>query len=93
MADQERRTVSIFHMKLRTGTVAFVLTALFATMVMLGPSAQAQTYTVLHSFTGPDGANPLAGLTIDKAGISTEQPGPAALPIATSNLDAARFSR
>ncbi len=31
--------------------------------------AQAQTFTVLHSFTGgQDGANPLAGLTMDQAG-------------------------
>jgi uncharacterized repeat protein (TIGR03803 family) len=38
-------------------------------MVALGTqSAQAQTYTVLHTFTGLDGANPLAGLTIDRAG-------------------------
>lgn len=30
--------------------------------------ARAQTYTVIHSFSGPDGANPQAGLTIDRAG-------------------------
>jgi uncharacterized repeat protein (TIGR03803 family) len=30
--------------------------------------AQAQTYTVLHRFTGPDGANPEAGLIADPAG-------------------------
>lgn len=41
-----------------------IVFVLLATM----QSAQAQTYTVLHSFTGPDGANPLAGLTIDRAG-------------------------
>jgi uncharacterized repeat protein (TIGR03803 family) len=30
---------------------------------------QAQTFTVLHSFSGgPDGANPLAGLSMDRAG-------------------------
>jgi len=32
-------------------------------------TAQAQTYTVLHTFTGHgDGANPAAGLTMDRAG-------------------------
>ena len=36
---------------------------------LLLPAAQAQTYTVLHNFTGgQDGANPYAGVTIDRAG-------------------------
>jgi hypothetical protein len=30
--------------------------------------AQAQTFTVLHSFTGPDGVNPYAGVTVDANG-------------------------
>jgi len=35
----------------------------------LAQSAQAQSFTVLHSFTGgADGASPAAGLTLDKAG-------------------------
>src|ERR1019366_3106193 len=37
-------------------------------MAIVATHVQAQTFTVLHSFTGPDGANPLAGLTIDRAG-------------------------
>lgn len=33
------------------------------------PTAEAQTYTVLHTFTGRnDGAHPLAGLTVDSSG-------------------------
>ena len=41
----------------------------FALAVVLMPSAQAQTYNVLHNFTGGlDGADPVAGLTIDGAG-------------------------
>ena len=30
--------------------------------------AQAQTYTIIHSFTGPDGVMPDAGVTMDRAG-------------------------
>jgi uncharacterized repeat protein (TIGR03803 family) len=32
------------------------------------PQAQAQTFTVLHNFTGAEGDSPLAGLTLDRAG-------------------------
>ena len=44
--------------------IVFALTAGFA------PLAQAQTLTVLHTFTGigEDGANPRVGVTMDKAG-------------------------
>ena len=31
--------------------------------------AQAQTFTVLHQFSGPDGAAPVAGLTMDALAI------------------------
>jgi uncharacterized repeat protein (TIGR03803 family) len=38
-------------------------------VALITQSALAQTYTVLHSFTGaPDGANPVVGLTVDKCG-------------------------
>jgi uncharacterized repeat protein (TIGR03803 family) len=41
----------------------------FALTVALMQSAQAQTYTVLHNFTGgSDGQSPAAGLTMDRAG-------------------------
>ncbi len=41
----------------------------FALTLVLTPPAQAQTFTVLHSFTGgQDGGQPYAGLTMDKAG-------------------------
>jgi uncharacterized repeat protein (TIGR03803 family) len=51
----------------------FSTTLLFAVTLGLGflpgPSAEAQTYTVLYSFAGGnDGANPLAGVTIDSSG-------------------------
>jgi uncharacterized repeat protein (TIGR03803 family) len=47
---------------------ALELTIMLATTMVI-PSAQAQTFKLIHSFTnGQDGAEPLAGLTIDKAG-------------------------
>jgi hypothetical protein len=50
-----------------TAKVASII--LFALAVMLMQSAQAQTYTVVHNFTGgADGATPLAGVTLDRAG-------------------------
>ncbi len=43
--------------------------AVLALTVVAAPSARAQTFTVLHTFThGQDGANPYAGLTMDRAG-------------------------
>ena len=43
-------------------TIAILLIAL-ATL-----SLQAQTFTVIHTFTGAEGGNPAAGLTIDRVG-------------------------
>jgi uncharacterized repeat protein (TIGR03803 family) len=45
----------------------------WVSMVLLGVAlltlpAQAQTFTVLHTFTGPDGLSPYAGVTLDGAG-------------------------
>src|SRR5215471_16607685 len=38
-------------------------------LIMLSANpAQAQAFTVLHNFSGPDGANPGGALTIDRAG-------------------------
>lgn len=50
-------------------TTAKVASILFALAVLLTVTAQAQTLTVLHNFTGGgDGAHPVAGLTPDAAG-------------------------
>jgi len=57
---QYRQAFSIDRRIEASGLV--LLVALFA------GSLHAQTFTVLHSFTGRDGANPYAGLTIDRAG-------------------------
>src|SRR5271166_4565294 len=48
--------------------LALATAIVFALVAVLAQSAQAQTFTAIHSFTGPDGANPLAGLTIDRQG-------------------------
>ena len=44
-------------------SVALALAAAFAALLLTTPSAQAQTYSVLYTFTnGADGANPTGGL-------------------------------
>ncbi len=51
------------------GVIALALMIVFALIIVANQSAQAQTYTVLYNFTGgQDGANPYAGVTLDKAG-------------------------
>jgi uncharacterized repeat protein (TIGR03803 family) len=52
----------------RTATVACLLAILLGLTAVGTPVAQAQTFTVLHNFTGPEGARPPAGLTMDQAG-------------------------
>jgi uncharacterized repeat protein (TIGR03803 family) len=62
---QQRISVLVVSARPVQFTVALALALLLALAAI---PAQAQTFNVLHSFTGPDGANPLAGLTIDRAG-------------------------
>jgi len=53
----------------RFGTISSLPVVLFAVAVLISSLAQAQTFSVLHAFTGgQDGANPSAGLTLDKGG-------------------------
>src|SRR5271157_4784768 len=50
-------------------TAGLVLAIVFVLAAVATQSAQAQTYTVIHNFTGgADGAYPVAGLTMDRAG-------------------------
>ncbi len=66
--DEQSRSL-IFRISLQAATAVLGLATVLALTVVLTQSAQAQTYTVLHSFTGGvDGANPWAGLTMDRAG-------------------------
>lgn len=54
-----------WKMTVRNLTTVMALTIGF----VLTQSAEAQTYTVVHQFTnGSDGANPIAGVTVDSAG-------------------------
>jgi uncharacterized repeat protein (TIGR03803 family) len=55
----------IFRMSLGTARIAFTLAMVFLTLVVAAWPAQGQTYTVVHTFGGSDGANPVAGLILD----------------------------
>ena len=45
------------------------MAGLLILLVTAVPAAQAQTYQVIHNFTGKaDGSDPVAGLTMDRAG-------------------------
>ena len=62
---------SIFFIKelLQARTVRLAAFAISVAILALELSAQAQTFTVLHAFTGgSDGATPETGLTIDRQG-------------------------
>ncbi len=48
--------------------ITVAATAIATLLIVAATPAQAQTYTVIHSFTGSDGGNPAAGLTLDHAG-------------------------
>jgi uncharacterized repeat protein (TIGR03803 family) len=62
MSAQERGLASV-------SVITLVLGFLVVSTIFAIPAVQAQTYTVLHAFTGgSDGGNPYAGLTLDGAG-------------------------
>ncbi len=69
MAGEEQTTASIFDIRWRAGAVALALVVMFAATVFAAPAAQAQTFSVLHSFTGGlDGAGPVGGVTLGPPG-------------------------
>jgi len=43
-------------------------TVIATLLIVAAPPAHAQTFAVIHSFNGSDGANPVVGLTLDAAG-------------------------
>jgi len=54
-------------LRMNFSAARIVISALFVA-VAIAPGAHAQTFTVLHTFTGADGGEPRAGLTMDAAG-------------------------
>lgn len=68
MSTQQESSASIDNVSLLSRTVA-MFAALVCWAILLVPATQAQTFQVIHTFTGGnDGSIPLAGLTIDRAG-------------------------
>lgn len=66
---QPRETPSIFRITTQASFRLLLPILLVASIVFAVPAAQAQTFTVLHNFTGQqDGGNPETGLTFDSAG-------------------------
>ena len=67
MTNPVQPSTSILDSKLRGR--AFALALICALIMVAAQSAQAQTYSVLHSFSGlGDGDYPYAGLSIDRGG-------------------------
>ena len=62
---------SIFEISLRTTRMDEQTSALVLAIIITASAAHAQTFTILHIFSGRgDGGEPHAGLTIDQAGNS-----------------------
>ena len=69
MASRSQHRVWGCGISLRAAVAGLALVAGFGLTVVATPAAQAQTYKVIHNFTGGgDGGDPSAGLTIDRAG-------------------------
>jgi uncharacterized repeat protein (TIGR03803 family) len=69
MAVRAEIAASIFDINFQARTAALASLAILAAILTIAPTAQAQTFTILHNFTGgTDGSEPLAGLSLDRAG-------------------------
>src|SRR5271165_1096627 len=69
MANPRQHRNWILGNRLRAATAPLALAIVLVLTPVVTQSAQAQTFNVIHNFTGgQDGANPLAGLTIDRGG-------------------------
>ena len=67
MANPRQLRNSIFNLSLGSALAALAVAVLM--VVVASQPAQAQTYKVIYNFTGGgDGAQPYAGVTLDKAG-------------------------
>jgi uncharacterized repeat protein (TIGR03803 family) len=65
MTNPARNSASGFDRRLRERSFAL---ALICALTMLAAPSVAQTFTVLHTFSGPDGLYPYSGVTLDRAG-------------------------
>ena len=65
---QQEMVASIFDVNLVARTAALIVLTVLAILLAFVPTAQAQTYTVLHAFSGQDGSDPQASLTLDRVG-------------------------
>jgi uncharacterized repeat protein (TIGR03803 family) len=69
MASIVQSSCKISSLSRRAASAAQALAIMLLTAGVATRSAQAQTFTVMHTFTGaPDGANPVAGLVQDATG-------------------------
>jgi len=69
MAVQQQIAASSLGINLRACVAALGPPAILAAVLLaLAPAARAQNFTVLHTFSGPDGRAPVAGLVMDRAG-------------------------
>jgi hypothetical protein len=65
MTGPQQIAASIFDTNLQARTAVLVSLAILAAILTIVPTAQAQTFTILHNFTGGgDGSYPGAGLTL-----------------------------
>ncbi|MGA2904063.1 MAG: hypothetical protein ABSD98_09545 [Candidatus Korobacteraceae bacterium] len=48
--------------------ITIAVLAVAVLMIVAATQAQAQTFAVLHNFLSPDGSDPMATLTLDRAG-------------------------
>ena len=68
MAGQQRDATSNFDINLRARRVILCLVPFLAAGILAVQAVQAQTFTVLHEFTGgSDGSNPYSSLVMDRS--------------------------
>ncbi len=68
MASPQPWRIRSLRTSARASGSALAIAILFLLTLIAVPGARAQTFSAIHSFSGPDGANPLAGLTVNRAG-------------------------
>ncbi len=64
----KKHTIRGAQRRRQADSITLALKVGLASILFLAQFVQAQTYTVLHTFTGSDGANPNAGIVADAAG-------------------------